>query len=42
MAKLKNLQEQIDFGERSKMDLRDKLLKTEELNKDLVGFIKTL
>jgi hypothetical protein len=40
--KLRKLEEIIEFGERTKGELRERLMKSEESNKELVSFMKGL
>ena len=41
-AKLEKLQDQVDFNEKQRSDLRERLLKSEDANKELINFIKNL
>lgn len=42
MAKLKSLDDQVSLGERTRVELRDKLRVTEDNNREMVNFIKNL
>ena len=42
MAKLKNLEDQVMLGEKTRLDLRDKLRVTEDANREMMTFIKNL
>jgi hypothetical protein len=40
--KIKNLEEQVLLGEKTRIDLRDKLRVTEDNNREMINFIKNL
>jgi hypothetical protein len=42
VAKIKSLEDQVSLGERTRVDMRDKLRITEDNNREMVNFIKNL
>ena len=42
MQKLKNLEDQVLLGDKTRLDLRDKLRVTEDANNQMMAFIKNL
>jgi hypothetical protein len=42
LAKMKNLEDQVLLGEKTRLDLRDKLRITEDGNREMMAFIKNL
>lgn len=41
-TKIKNLEDQVLLGEKTRLDLRDKLRVTEDNNREMINFIKNL
>ena len=41
-VKLKSLEDQVLLGEKTRIDLRDKLRVTEDNNREMINFIKNL